>query len=98
MPSSTYFLFMLSNTGFPSVTADQVMTRLNLPDTTKAEITVRVDVENILPEANEANVKMSFDGKRMERRVMLAPLEKRTVEFSPADYSELKLDNPELWC
>ncbi len=84
-------------TGGVKIGDSQVMTRLNLPDTTKAEITVRVDVENILPEANEANVKMSFDGKRMERRVMLAPLEKRTVEFSPADYSELKLDNPELW-
>ncbi len=84
-------------TGGAKIGDTQVMTRLNLPDTTKAELTVRVDVENVLPQANEVKVKMTVDGKCVERGVRLAPREKRVVQFSPADYPELELDNPRLW-
>ena len=49
MPKGIWQDVRLRFTGGVKIGDSQVMTRLNLPDTTKAEITVRVDVEIFHP-------------------------------------------------
>ena len=75
----------------------QVVTRLALPDTTEARLTVRTEVENLHASPREANVTLSLEGMKINRQVKLAPRERKEVLFTPDEYASLTLKNPRLW-
>ena len=75
----------------------QVVTRLALPDTTQAFLTVRTEVENVQPRSKQVTVSLNLEGESISQVVSLSPYEKKEVCFAPADYAALNMKNPRLW-
>ena len=77
----------------PVVLGDpQVVTTLPLPDTSRADVAVRVDVRNATGESQHAVVTAEVEGHHVEQAVDLTPGESRTVAFEP-----FTMDHPRLW-
>lgn len=74
-----------------------VITKLPLPDTSNADITIEVPVKNLSASATQGVVKASFDNVNISMPYSLSPGEEKTLTFTPAQYSELNLKNPRLW-
>lgn len=70
---------------------------LDLPSLATARLTVSADLEN----AGDAPAAVGVDGTigdvAFSESVTLAPHEKRTVTFAPADHPELVLHDPRVW-
>lgn len=69
----------------------QVITDLDLPDTTRADITVKVPLINTTQEKREVRITGEGEGIGFGQNLTLAPGE--TYEFS----TRVTLDNPRLW-
>jgi mannosylglycoprotein endo-beta-mannosidase len=72
---------------------------LPLPDTSSARQTISVEVVNATnnPQSGLLSGTIPGTGIRVEKRVSLAPNERRLVEFTPAEFSQLVIRNPKLW-
>ena len=75
----------------------QVVTDLPLPDTTSADVTVRVPLDNRSAEPQRPVVRGEFEGVSFEKPVALAAGEKVLVVFSPAEFAQLRVRRPRLW-
>lgn len=75
----------------------QIITDLELPDTTMARITVKTDVENLSDSPATAQVVVELEGRKSLLDVNLSPRERRTVCFTPEDHPALEVKNPRLW-
>lgn len=75
----------------------QVITDLPLPDTSKADITIKVGVTNNSSEAQSIVVKGTFDNIIVEKQVHLKGGEHQQVIFSTATHPSLRLVQPKLW-
>jgi hypothetical protein len=74
----------------------QIVTRLPLPRSDEAEISVLVPVENRHPAARDATIAAGFEGVRVEKRVTLPP-GKSEVRLEPREFPQLRLRQPRLW-
>ncbi len=83
--------------GDVSVVDPWVTTEVSLPDLEKAELTVRTEVKNHSSETVSGIVKATVAGSSVSQSVVLLPNETKSVEFDPSEYSELVVQNPELW-
>jgi hypothetical protein len=83
-------------TGPVSVGDQQVITRLPLPDSSKAEVTVYVPLGNASVRAEEGTLRLAFEGVDIRKKVSV-PVGGMTVRFSPAEFPELRLQHPRLW-
>jgi len=74
-----------------------VITKLNLPSTDKAKLTISAEVVN----SSDKKVKGILTGKieniTFSQEITLAPNESRSVTFDPEKYSQLTVSNPRLW-
>jgi hypothetical protein len=84
-------------TGSVRMTEPRVITDLALPDTTRADITVSVDLENSSPDIQTVNVSGKIENISFNRQVTLQGGEKKKVIFSPAEFSQLHMSGPRLW-
>ncbi|HEY0795300.1 MAG TPA: LamG-like jellyroll fold domain-containing protein [Acidisarcina sp.] len=87
----------------------QVITTLPLPDTNKADLRISVPVDNMATVPVVGKVTAWFDsagpGKMVVARNMITTVVKRvtlspgqsTVEFTPAEFAQLTVQNPRLW-
>lgn len=76
----------------------QIITKLpKLPDLSVAEVTLKVDVRNSTARPQSCSVEASLLGARVVEKVVLAPNETRTVEFTPNAFPQLAFQNPKLW-
>lgn len=75
----------------------QIITDLPLPDTTKAEITVKVPVKNTSDSGKEITLHLESDCFDVARKVFLEPGEEQTFVFSPETDRQLVIENPVLW-
>lgn len=75
----------------------QVITDLPLPDTSKADITIKVGVTNNSKEAQSIMVKGTIDNIVVEKQVYLNGGEHKQVIFSTATHPSLRLVQPKLW-
>jgi len=75
----------------------QVITDLPLPDYSYADISVHVDVYNSDIWPKEVRVIAKIEEIEVNQLVKLEPGELQQIEFSPKQFSELKLNNPRLW-
>lgn len=87
----------LDATGPVSIKFPQVITHLNLPENTKAELTVTAELRNGSTKPAKGTLKGQIEGIQFEKAVQLAAGETKVVTFAPAEYAQLKLDNPRLW-
>ncbi len=75
----------------------QVITDLPLPDTSSAEITIKVGVKNNSNLEQSILVKGAIGNINVEKLVKLAAGENQQVIFSPATHPSLRLVQPKLW-
>jgi exo-1,4-beta-D-glucosaminidase len=74
-----------------------VLTKLNLPATNQASLTVRAELTNASKTDIDALVKGRIENLKFEQSVHLGPTETKVVHFTPEKFSELKISNPRLW-
>ncbi|HWS87915.1 MAG TPA: hypothetical protein VN282_13180 [Pyrinomonadaceae bacterium] len=86
----------LKATGPVSVGDVQVVTRLPLPDTTRAAVNIHVPLVNETGAAVGGVLEASFEGVTVRRRVTVAP-GRTEVALAPSDFPQLRLRNPRLW-
>jgi exo-1,4-beta-D-glucosaminidase len=75
----------------------QVTTRLDLPATDKAYLTVTAELRNATTEVVDGLLKGEIGEVHVSKPVELAPHEVKTVSFTPAEFTELRIPNPSLW-
>jgi hypothetical protein len=87
---------VLSATGPVLIKDPQVITHLPLPDTSRAEITIKVPLENRASSPTQGTLSAFFENITVRKAVTLEPGE-TTVTLTPAEYKQLLVDQPRLW-
>jgi Exo-beta-D-glucosaminidase Ig-fold domain/Concanavalin A-like lectin/glucanases superfamily/Glycosyl hydrolases family 2/Glycosyl hydrolases family 2, sugar binding domain/Glycosyl hydrolases family 2, TIM barrel domain len=86
----------LAATGKLRLLDPQVITRLPLPRTDAADVSIVVAVENRAPSAVQATLIASFDSVRVQKSVSLDPGTNQ-VRLDPREFPQLHLVQPRLW-
>jgi hypothetical protein len=73
-----------------------VVTRLPLPRTDQADISITVPVLNQNPDAVPATLDARFEGVSVRKSISLPP-GRSEVRLDPAEYPQLRVRNPRLW-
>ncbi|HUI64398.1 MAG TPA: discoidin domain-containing protein [Bacteroidota bacterium] len=87
----------LSEGGQVTIEDPLVSTTIPLPDTSVAEIELRVTLRNSSSTAVEGSFRGTFGDKPFEERVRLSPLESRTLLLDPSTHPSLRVSHPRLW-
>ena len=80
-----------------SIRNPYVVTDLDLPSLEKAHLTISATVINKSENEIKGELKGVIENIQIEKRVVLAPHESKVVEFSPAEFTELNIENPRIW-
>ncbi len=88
---------ILRATGPVMIGDPQVITKLPLPDTSSADITIQTDLRNTSNTVEQGTLRGSFEGVKFEQAVTLQPGETRNVSFAPQDFPQLTVRHPRLW-
>jgi len=86
----------LSATGRVRLLDPQVVTRLPLPSTDSAEVSITVPVESSHIAPVEIAVTAKFEGVSISKTTSVAP-GRSEVRFTAAEFPQLKVANPRLW-
>ena len=70
---------------------------LPLPDTTKADLTIRTTLKNHSLKTVKGKLLAEFDKLKIEYPVSLLPNEEKQVSFDKHDFPKLQINNPKLW-
>ena len=87
---------VLKATGTVKIGDAQVVTSLALPDTSKADVEITVPLENSGDAPVSGTLTASFDQTTVTKNVTVAP-GGSTVKLTPAEFSQLTVQNPRLW-
>ncbi len=87
----------ITATGPVALRFPAVFTKLNLPSTDQAELTVRVELQNSASHAIEGTLKGRIENIEFSQPVQLGPNQTQLVRFTPENFPQLKLANPRLW-
>jgi exo-1,4-beta-D-glucosaminidase len=87
----------ITATGPVALRYPAVLTKLNLPATDRAELTVRVELRNSTSRPVEGTLKGSVESVEFSQPVQLGPNESRVVRFTPERFPQLRLASPRLW-
>ncbi len=87
----------LRATGPVALRYPAVLTRLNLPSTDQAQLTVRAELKNATDLAVEAVLRGKIEDLEFSQPVRLGPHETQVVRFTPEKFPQLRLANPRLW-
>jgi exo-1,4-beta-D-glucosaminidase len=74
-----------------------VLTKLNLPSTDRARLTIRAELTNATDHPVEGVVKGHIENLAFQQSVRLGPRERQVVHFTPEKFSQLNIANPRLW-
>ncbi|MFR9602999.1 MAG: discoidin domain-containing protein [Rikenellaceae bacterium] len=74
-----------------------VETDLMLPDTTRANLTIRAGVKNNSSKGVEGVVRAKFNKTTIELPITLSANEERQIILTKEDFKELSIKNPKLW-
>jgi hypothetical protein len=88
---------ILHASGSVTIHDPQVITRLPLPDTSSADVTVAADLRNVSASAEKGVLRGEFEGVKFEQPVTLNGDEAKTVTFTPAEFKQLHVNHPRLW-
>jgi exo-1,4-beta-D-glucosaminidase len=84
-------------TGPVEIRFPRVTTHLNSPANDVAQLTVRAELTSAASHPLEGDLKGTIGKLAFSQRVRLDAHETRVVRFSPDQYPQLKVKNPELW-
>ena len=85
------------STGIVSLEDTRVQTKLNLPSTDKAKLTISAEVTNTSDKKIRGTLKGTIENINFSQEVTLEPMQKKVVTFDPSGYSQLEISNPRLW-
>ena len=88
---------ILRATGPVIIGDPQVITKLPLPDTSRAEVTVQTELRNVSGSVQQGVLTGTFEGVKFAQPMELQAGETRTVSFAPADFPQLIVHHPRLW-
>jgi len=74
----------------------QVVTRLPLPDTSRADVEITVPLENLSDTPVKGTLKASF-GETAVNKEITAPAGKSSVKLASSEFEQLVVRNPRLW-
>jgi hypothetical protein len=86
----------LKATGAVRVGDVQVVTKLPLPDTTRADVSISVPLVNDTGRAASGTLEVAFEGVTVRRRVSLKPGATES-KLTPAEFPRLNVKRPRLW-
>ena len=86
----------LTATGAVEVGDLNVITTLPKPDRSQADVEIEAPLTNTTNAAVEGELTAAFDNVKVSKHVSLPPGE-TVVRLQPADYAQLKVQNPKLW-
>ncbi|MDP4226595.1 MAG: glycoside hydrolase family 2 TIM barrel-domain containing protein, partial [Bacteroidota bacterium] len=84
-------------TGDVTINDPQVITDLPLPDTTKADLTIKAELSNTGIKDQRVKVTGSVGDISFDQIVTLNPGEHKPVVFSADQFPQLQIKNPRLW-
>lgn len=84
-------------TGPVAIENPRVITRLNLPATDRAKLTVSAQLKNITSEKISGTITGKIENITFSEEITLAPNEIRNVIETPEKFSQLEIKNPRLW-
>ncbi len=87
---------VLSVSGALQIGDVHVVTRLPLPDTSAADITIEVPIHNTSSRAVQAALDVSFEGVAFTKSIEVGAGD-MVVTLRPAEFSQLHLLHPRLW-
>jgi len=88
---------VLRSTGPVTINDPQVVTKLPLPETSPANVTINSELRNSSSNVQQGVLIGKFEGVQVQQAVELQPGETKTVSFSPRDYPHLTVRHPRLW-
>ena len=74
----------------------QVVTKLPLPDTSRAMVELTVPLENASSSTVYAKLTVTFEGVTLTKTASLAP-GKTEIKLAPAEFPQLNVQHPRLW-
>jgi hypothetical protein len=86
----------LTASGGVKIGDPQVITSLPLPDTSRADVTIAVPLENATSTPAHGTLKAAFEQVEVTKDITVAP-GKSEVRLTPAEFSQLTVRNPRLW-
>ncbi len=86
----------LRQTGIVRIGDPQVVTKLPLPSTDHAAVTISVPIENDGTTPVQTTVTASFEGVSVSKQVTATPGGSE-LRFTPSDFAQLNVAHPKLW-
>lgn len=80
-----------------SITDPQVITDLPLPDTSSAQVSVKMELVNSSNKEQSVKVDMQVEEITLSKQVSLGANERKQVILSSAEFPQLNIRNPRLW-
>jgi hypothetical protein len=87
---------ILSASGVVKIGDVQVITKLPLPDTSKADVEINVPLVNASIEPVKGTLRVTMDNITVTKDVVAIP-GYNLVKLAPAEFAQLTLQNPRLW-
>ncbi len=87
----------LTSSGPVALRHPAVVSKLDLPATDHAALTVTAVLKNTTAQAVKGTLTGIIENVHFEQTVELAPNQSKDVTFAPAQFPQLKLDHPRLW-
>lgn len=75
----------------------QIITKLALPDTTKAIVKIIAPIKNLTNKTVTGTVSAKFEGVDINLPYTLNAHQSKDLVFDPANFKELNIKNPKLW-
>jgi hypothetical protein len=87
----------VTQTGAVTIEDPFVSTKLPLPDTSSADVSISLDLVNHQAKPVKGILRGRFGEVQFEQRMTIAGLAKQTVKLGVDTHPELRLKNPKLW-
>jgi Exo-beta-D-glucosaminidase Ig-fold domain/Concanavalin A-like lectin/glucanases superfamily/Glycosyl hydrolases family 2/Glycosyl hydrolases family 2, sugar binding domain/Glycosyl hydrolases family 2, TIM barrel domain len=87
---------VLTASGGVKIGDPQVITKLPLLDTSRADVMITVPLENSTNTAVRGTLSASFDQVEVHREITVAPGQSE-VKLTPAEFAQLTVQHPRLW-
>jgi hypothetical protein len=87
---------VLTASGGVKIGDPQVITKLPLPDTSRADVMITVPLENSTNAEVHGTLSASFDQVEVHKEITLPP-GKSEVKLTPAEFTQLTVQPPRLW-
>ncbi|HEX8894822.1 MAG TPA: glycoside hydrolase family 2 TIM barrel-domain containing protein, partial [Terriglobales bacterium] len=87
---------VLTAMGTVKIGDPQVVTKLPLPETNRADIEITVPLENSSDKPVKGTLEATMESVNVTKEVTVLP-GKSSVKLAPSEFSQLTLENPRLW-